>query len=410
MNFKRYALVISICIPSVIFLFEKALADVTPPPPEIEYALCPPEEREKLKDTYLHIVSYERMSHTPPKEIISLMNIKPGMTILDFGAGFGYFTFPLAEALKNTGRVYAADPFKMAIDYLNSKTIEKKLINVSPVIVKTEGMDPFYKQNTFDIIFMSEMYVYVKDWTEFFAELKPSLSKDGRIYILNFKLVGDFHWSDFFFLEDLFQRLRKEGPEFPIFKKLGTDLQSLITNWDDKTIPKGKRLEIQAKFVRDFNKMLADRFLFNELVDWYSNLNANKFDARYTVVLGMIPNQYEAFCNWILTTLDSTGVFEEGFKILTENEKRDLQGLNSLVLLKVLGLRDKFFDKGELTFPYTISKDALIAKMESAGYELVKEYNFLPRHDFLEFKNKYQSDQLQPVLPSLSQRGTVKLP
>ena len=41
--------------------------------------------------------------------LIRTLDLKPGMTILDIGAGSGQQSYKIAEALKGTGKVYAAD-------------------------------------------------------------------------------------------------------------------------------------------------------------------------------------------------------------------------------------------------------------------------------------------------------------
>ncbi len=61
-----------------------------------------PAEAHKLEDP-------ERLKFMPPGEVLSFMDLKPGMRVADIGAGTGYFTLPMAEAVAPDGKVMAVD-------------------------------------------------------------------------------------------------------------------------------------------------------------------------------------------------------------------------------------------------------------------------------------------------------------
>ncbi|MFA5356840.1 MAG: hypothetical protein WC301_05500, partial [Candidatus Omnitrophota bacterium] len=65
----------------------------------------------QAKSVKLHIVSMEKeySSGYNTSRIIKALNIRPGMDILDIGAGTGIFSFRFAEALKGSGRVFATE-------------------------------------------------------------------------------------------------------------------------------------------------------------------------------------------------------------------------------------------------------------------------------------------------------------
>jgi len=50
--------------------------------------------------------------------VMDLPAIRPGVTILDIGAGTGQFAYEFAGRLKGTGRVFAADINESCIDYI----------------------------------------------------------------------------------------------------------------------------------------------------------------------------------------------------------------------------------------------------------------------------------------------------
>src|SRR4026208_1130367 len=51
----------------------------------------------------------KRDEYQKPHEVLTALNIKPGETIADIGAGPGYFTFRLAHHVGNKGKIYAVD-------------------------------------------------------------------------------------------------------------------------------------------------------------------------------------------------------------------------------------------------------------------------------------------------------------
>lgn len=76
----------------------------------------------------------------PPDKILPLLTIEEEHSILDIGAGAGYFTFPLAEQTKET--VYALDIDEQMLDYLRKKISKENIENIQLVQEKLESM-PF---------------------------------------------------------------------------------------------------------------------------------------------------------------------------------------------------------------------------------------------------------------------------
>src|SRR5688572_22080279 len=51
----------------------------------------------------------KRDAYQKPHEVLKALDLKPGETIADIGAGTGYFTFRLAHHVGDKGKVYAVD-------------------------------------------------------------------------------------------------------------------------------------------------------------------------------------------------------------------------------------------------------------------------------------------------------------
>ena len=65
--------------------------------------------------------------------LVELLELKPGMTVADVGAGFGAWTMRLARELGPTGRVYTTDVGAAQIAALRDVTQRERLNNVTVI-------------------------------------------------------------------------------------------------------------------------------------------------------------------------------------------------------------------------------------------------------------------------------------
>jgi len=306
--------------------------------------------------------------------VVATLKIKPAMNILDIGAGTGTFTFPFAEALKGTGMVYATDINPNMVEQIKKKIKEFKYNNIVPVLVKNKGGDDFYKKHSFDIIFLCAVYQSIWHPKDYFRELKPSLKQNGRLYLLFDRNDYDFNQIMFGDWGRVINTLRSKGNDFPVFQKLDKETQNFIKNWQSNSIPQ----EIQTKIIQNFNQMLYDRTLYNELSAYYI-IKENFRPGKMLEILDPVDRQ---LAKWLVVRLDENDAFDEKDN-LTEIDKKRLHKLNRILLINIFQL-DKFVsDLGQTTV--VLERSRVIQTLQSAGYNLVGEYDFLPAHHFLEF-------------------------
>src|SRR6185503_14432624 len=60
----------------------------------------------------------ERDAWQKPNDVVAALELKPGMTAADLGAGTGYFTAPLSRAVGPKGAVLSIDPEPEMVEYL----------------------------------------------------------------------------------------------------------------------------------------------------------------------------------------------------------------------------------------------------------------------------------------------------
>jgi len=63
----------------------------------------------------------ERLKWMPPAEVLSRLHLKHGQRLADVGAGTGYFSLPIAEAVGADGHIFAVDLQQEMLDLLAVK-------------------------------------------------------------------------------------------------------------------------------------------------------------------------------------------------------------------------------------------------------------------------------------------------
>lgn len=196
-------------------------------------------------------------------ELMDILEIKPGMTILDIGAGVGLYAYKFAERLKGTGRVFATDIEIDYINYIKEEAIRRGLGNLYPVLVTKDGVDEFYNKHRYDLItmFHTNTLIYNAE-ADYFRRMKEFLVKDGYVAVLTFKSFPLFSSDDFTDFEGLVKELLSESPESPFHKGLHRSTWKLIKK------SKGNLNEtLKRAIVDDFNNMLSNHLFGIDFIE-----------------------------------------------------------------------------------------------------------------------------------------------
>jgi ubiquinone/menaquinone biosynthesis C-methylase UbiE len=135
-----------------------------------------------LKQCAYEGVSREKWQQ--PERVIQSLEIRPGQTIADLGAGSGYFTFILAEATGPAGKVYAVDVDKDMTDLVARKAKERGARNLEVILAKPE--DSLLPERSIDLVFTANTYHHIKDRVRYFSALRKALRPSGRVAIIDF--------------------------------------------------------------------------------------------------------------------------------------------------------------------------------------------------------------------------------
>jgi arsenite methyltransferase len=127
----------------------------------------------------------ERAAEQKPEEVIAALNLKPGETIADIGAGSGYFAFRFAKSVGDSGHVYAVDINSDMILYMNRHIRDNRLKNVVTILSAPD--DPLLMDGSVNRFFICNTWHHVPNQTQYIALMKKMLKPGGQIIVMDYK-------------------------------------------------------------------------------------------------------------------------------------------------------------------------------------------------------------------------------
>jgi len=91
----------------------------------------------------------ERMDEERPDLVLNALDLKPGMTVADIGAGTGYYTWRIAQRIGAAGTIYAVDVQPEMIKALERQMSRRGAANVKAVT--GTPTDPKLPRNSLDL-------------------------------------------------------------------------------------------------------------------------------------------------------------------------------------------------------------------------------------------------------------------
>src|SRR5215203_969667 len=124
-----------------------------------------------------------------PEVVLEAMELRPGMTIAEVGAGTGFFSRRLAKAVGPTGKVYAVDIQPEMLELLEKYAAQEGIKNITPVLgTDTDAKLP---AGSIDRILMVDVYHEFQKPEEMLASLRKSLAPGGTLTLVEYRLEGD---------------------------------------------------------------------------------------------------------------------------------------------------------------------------------------------------------------------------
>ena len=117
-------------------------------------------------------------------QLAEVLELKPGMTVADVGAGFGAMTVVLSEVLGPSGRLYATDITPHALAALRAEVSERKLTNVT--VLEGGSASTNLPDTCCEAIVLRDVYHHIGNADAFNRSLQVSLKPGGRLAVIDF--------------------------------------------------------------------------------------------------------------------------------------------------------------------------------------------------------------------------------
>jgi len=126
-----------------------------------------------------------RVSSLKIPEVVAAMQLKPGQTVADIGAGSGLLSVPVAKAVGPRGRVYAVEIDANFFPAINKRAQDNGVTNITTVL--GAFTDPKLPVATVDLAFFHDVLHHVENRGEYIKTLARYIAPGGRIVVVDFE-------------------------------------------------------------------------------------------------------------------------------------------------------------------------------------------------------------------------------
>ena len=127
----------------------------------------------------------ERETEERPQLVIDALEIEPGQTIADLGAGSGYYSFRIAPLVGPTGKVLAIDIEPAMLEVVAQRARRERVANVATV--RATARDPNLAPGSVDLLFMVDVYHELEYPYEVMTKVRAALKPGGRVALIEFR-------------------------------------------------------------------------------------------------------------------------------------------------------------------------------------------------------------------------------
>jgi predicted methyltransferase len=120
-------------------------------------------------------------------DVVAALDLQPGMTVADVGAGSGFYVSLFAEEVGPSGRVYAVELAPNWIEYLDEKVEEEGLSQVS--VVRGTERSVELPESSLDLIFASDTYHHFEYPQSSLASIYSALKPGGLWVVLDYDKI-----------------------------------------------------------------------------------------------------------------------------------------------------------------------------------------------------------------------------
>ena len=144
-----------------------------------------------MQQTAHHHSPLQTAGFAHPVRNASLLGIERGMSVADFGAGSGAYIWPIAEALANSGHLFAIDVQQDLLRRIHNEAQKRKFNNVKIIWADLEKpKSSKLAKESLDLVLVSNLLFQIENKHAVLAEAHRILKLSGKLAVID--------WSDSF--------------------------------------------------------------------------------------------------------------------------------------------------------------------------------------------------------------------
>jgi len=128
----------------------------------------------------------DRDAWQKPQEVVALLGDVKGKTVVDLGAGTGYFLPFLSRAVGESGKVLALDIEPDMVRYMQERAVRQGLKNVE--VRKSDGADPGLPAGVAERVLIVDVWHHIPERSAYGKKLLSVLAPSGAVFVVDFKL------------------------------------------------------------------------------------------------------------------------------------------------------------------------------------------------------------------------------
>ena len=125
----------------------------------------------------------DRARWQKPDEVVSALGLKGSETVVDLGAGSGYFAFRFARALPK-GRVIAADIEPEMIRHIHHRAMTEGVNNIEAKLIQPDA--PSVPTDV-DLVFICDVLHHVSNRPAWLSQVTGAMPSGARLALIEFK-------------------------------------------------------------------------------------------------------------------------------------------------------------------------------------------------------------------------------
>ena len=138
--------------------------------------------------SYVHadwLTRPEREEEEHPDRLVAALRIPRGSTVIDFGAGVGYFTWRLARQVGPEGTVLAVDIQPEMLEMLTANMEKRGIRNVETILSTNDNAG--LPTNAAELVLLVDVYHELAYPARTMGEIREALKPGGRLVVVEYR-------------------------------------------------------------------------------------------------------------------------------------------------------------------------------------------------------------------------------